>query len=85
MSVSSILRGASKIMPARNHLLTRAMSVAHTQGGSANEFHSVERILEEHLPSEELAQVKRVMYGLNVGTSNDPEPAPQAARYCRGG
>ena len=36
---------------------TRAFSVAHFQGGSKDEFHSVEQILEEHLPQEELEKV----------------------------
>lgn len=40
------------------------------------EFHSVEQILEEHLPPKELAQVKSVLYGLNTGKAVAPLAIP---------
>eukprot|EP00937_MAST-01D_sp_MAST-1D-sp2_P003455 g3455.t1 len=58
---------------------TRSLATAHTYGGSAHEFHSVESILEEHLPAEELEKVRRVMYGLNCGKPVTSSAVPQAA------
>ena len=50
------------------------------RGWTEGEFHSVEDILEKHIPAKELAQVKRVLYGLNQGTSVDEITIPSAAQ-----
>jgi beta-ureidopropionase len=46
----------------------------------------VEKILEEHLPEDELEKVKRVMYGLNQGnTVQELEITPEAAAIAAAG
>lgn len=47
--------------------------------GSGDEFHSVEKILKERLPADELAHVNRVLYGLNGGAPVASIPVPPAA------
>lgn len=44
------------------------------------EFHSVENILKEHLPADELKKVQQVLYGLNQGKLVQDLPVPEAAQ-----
>lgn len=62
--------------------LCKAGSVASTRRGlcSANEFHSVEKILEEHLPPKEHAEVCGALYGLNQGKLVEEIEIPDKAR-----
>ena len=45
-----------------------------------DEFHSVEKILADNLPPKELAQVRRVLYGMNGGKLVEELPLPAAAK-----
>lgn len=58
-------------------------AVARGQGSAgwtAGEFHSVEQVLEENLGAEDLASVKRVLYGLNQGAPVQKLPVPLKAQ-----
>jgi beta-ureidopropionase len=79
--LAQLTRHLALAKPARSlpKQLSRGMALAHHQGGSADEFHSVEATLEEFLPPAELANVKRVMYGLNCGKTVQALDIPTAA------
>ena len=50
------------------------------RGWTPGEFHSVEQILDEHVPPKERAQVKRVLYGLNQGNLVETLRVPAEAQ-----
>ncbi len=50
-----------------------------SKGWTPGEFHSVEQTLEENLEPEDLANVKRVLYGLNQGATVSEIPLPPKA------
>ena len=50
------------------------------RGWTPGEFHSVEKTLEDNLSTEDLENVKRVLYGLNQGKSVAKLPIPNKAQ-----
>ena len=57
---------------------TVATATAAGRDGTLAGHDSLEKILEEHLPADKLAEVRRVLYGCNMGSPVKPLALPHA-------
>ena len=83
-AATAMLRAVSRLSgrsgaPATRVLVSRRWLSSEDSTASSTEFHSVEKILREHLPPKEYEQAMGVLQGLNGGQLVKEMPLPAKA------